>query len=307
MLNLFKKYQVNQSNIIFENGQSIEFIGFWPGFNAMEDFGLWPELINKYCKKKDLRVLGPFWKKKDRKIYENIALEKGLWDLFITGESRDNPTDLARISIGFRPSNHINEIRFPYWQWYLDWPQFELKPAYERFGERFSLSQLMQPISTFHGNVSRGSFFKKKPKAVLLTSHLKRHRLKLYSQCKFSIGCDLYGRKFNPINQPKKQLLSRYEINLCPENSLSKGYITEKIPEAFISGCIPITYCKPEDLELDFNPKAVVNLYGLSGWKVRKKLKKITTDFEYYTRLRNEPLIKKRPTIEPLISLLSKC
>jgi hypothetical protein len=307
MLNLFKKYQVNQSNIIFENGQSIEFNGFWPGFNAKEDFGLWPDLINQYCKKKELRILGPFWKKKDHKIYEKIALEKGKWDLYITGESRDNPTGLAKKSIGFRLPNHVNEIRFPYWQWYLDWPQFEIKPEYERFGERFSISQLMKPISLFHGNVSKESFLKKTPRAVLLTSHLKRHRLRLYRQCKLSIGCDLYGRKFKPINQTKKQLLSNYEINLCPENSVSEGYITEKIPEAFISGCIPITYCNPKDLELDFNPKAVVNLYGLSKRETQKKLNEITSDFTYYTKLRNEPLIINRPTIKPLIKLLSEC
>ena len=301
----FKKYEVNQSNITFDNGQLIEFNGFWPGFDASRDFGIWPNLINKYCQKKDIKILGPFWKKKDRIVYEKIAYNIGLWDLFITGENRDNPTDLAKKCIGFRKPKNLNEIRFPYWQWYLDWPEFEIEPKYERFGERFSISNLMHPISKSYGEVSKKSFFENPPRSVLLTSHLKRHRFKLYRHCKFSMGCDLYGRKFKPIDQTKKQLLTKYEFNLCPENSVGEGYITEKIPEAFISGCIPITYCNPEDLIFDFNPKAVINLYGLTRREARKKLKEIANNYDLYTDLRNQPLVIKKPTIDPLIKLLS--
>ena len=72
----------------------------------------------------------------------------------------------------------------------------------------------------------------------------------------------------------KKELLSQYQINLCPENFIGQGYITEKIPEAFLSGCIPVTYCDPNDLKLDFNHKAVVNLYGLIRLSNKKKIKR---------------------------------
>ena len=116
----------------------------------------------------------------------------------------------------------------------------------------------------------------------------------------------MYGKKYIPITTQKKELLSQYQINLCPENFIGQGYITEKIPEAFLSGCIPVTYCDPNDLKLDFNHKAVVNLYGLSGYQIRKKLKEISTDFEVFTALRNEPLLLSIPENKKLIELLSK-
>ena len=120
-----------------------------------------------------------------------------------------------------------------------------------------------------------------------------------------SIGCDLYGKKYTPITTEKKRLLSQYQINLCPENFVAQVYITEKIPEAFLSGCIPVSYCNPDDLLLDFNPKAVVNLYGLSGFQIRKKLKEISSNFEVFTALRNEPLLLASPDNKKLIELLS--
>ena len=34
--------------------------------------------------------------------------------------------------------------------------------------------------------------------------------------------------------------LRKFRFNICPENASSKGYITEKILDAFVGGCIPI-------------------------------------------------------------------
>ena len=301
----FKKAKLNSSELKLPDGRVLNFDGFWPGFNAETDFSFWPQLINKYCKKQNLRILGPFWKLKDRPLLEYELRNKGPWDLFISGESRDNPTDLAEKCINFRLPNSPNEIRFPYWQWHLNWPSFETTPTYDRFGERLSIQKLMEPIIENFEAVSQKSFKTHPPRAVLLTSHLKHHRLRLFYQCKFSLGCDLYGRKFKPIKTNKKVLLSDYRINLCPENSASSGYITEKIPEAFLSGCIPITYCKPSDLALDFNPNAVINLYGLSFWKAQQKLKEVSSNYKVFSTLRSEPLLLTPPRIEPLIAFLS--
>ncbi len=47
----------------------------------------------------------------------------------------------------------------------------------------------------------------------------------------------------------KKQYLTQFAFNICPENSNSYGYVTEKIFEAIAAGCIPIywgSYNRPE-------------------------------------------------------------
>jgi hypothetical protein len=40
----------------------------------------------------------------------------------------------------------------------------------------------------------------------------------------------------------KAQFLENYIFNLCPENTYSEGYATEKIFDTCISGCIPIYF-----------------------------------------------------------------
>lgn len=55
----------------------------------------------------------------------------------------------------------------------------------------------------------------------------------------------------------KFKFLANYRFNLCPENSLGEGYITEKIFDSIRSGCIPIywgAYLEPGIL----NPKAIL-------------------------------------------------
>jgi len=301
-----QKPKLTEVKLEMLSGKTLTFNGFWDEFDPSLQFASWPQIIDKYCNKKDIKILGPHWKKKDYYFLKKIVEKEGKWDFFITGENRENPEKLARKFISFRTPINSSEVRFPYWQWYINWQGIEISQPYKRFSEIYSVPQLMEPISKNYGKISKDSFEKNPPKAVLLTSHLKRHRLKLYLNCRISIGCDLYGKKYTPITKDKKELLSQYQINLCPENYVGQGYITEKIPEAFLSGCIPVTYCNPDDLILDFNHKAVVNLYGLSGFQIRKKLKEISSDFEVFSALRNEPLLLNIPDNEPLIKLLSK-
>jgi hypothetical protein len=41
-------------------------------------------------------------------------------------------------------------------------------------------------------------------------------------------------------NDIKRNFLENYFFDICPENSWSQGYTTEKLYHAMISGCIPI-------------------------------------------------------------------
>ena len=43
---------------------------------------------------------------KDFHIYLEIAKTQGKWDIFITGENRENPRELAKKCIGFRSPNN---------------------------------------------------------------------------------------------------------------------------------------------------------------------------------------------------------
>lgn len=59
----------------------------------------------------------------------------------------------------------------------------------------------------------------------------------------------------------KRSLLSKYQYNICAENSFHPGYVTEKIFEAFFSGCIPI-YWGHVPVEPDIlNQECFINIF----------------------------------------------
>ena len=58
----------------------------------------------------------------------------------------------------------------------------------------------------------------------------------------------------NEFNDNKIKYLKSFYFNICPENSNSCGYVTEKLFEAIYAGCIPIywgSFNAPEPLILN--------------------------------------------------------
>jgi hypothetical protein len=302
---LFRKEKIHSFSHTLPDGRIMIFDAFWPTFRPEVDYAFWVDLLPLYSRTQTIRILGPFWRQNNRKDLEAIRYRDGKWDFFITGENRDNPTDLATKCIGFRIPTSGAELRFPYWQWYLTWQGFETDPPYRRFGTRLSIDRLMTPISESFEALSREEFDQMNSKAVLLTSHFKRHRRRLWRITNTVLGCDAFGRKIRPTDLPKRELLAPYPFNLCPENKAEQGYITEKTPEAFLSGCVPIVYCHPDDLALDFNPNAVVNLHGLSTRQIKERLAALGSDYDHYRSLRTEPLVRSPLSLQPLLDFLA--
>jgi len=73
---------------------------------------------------------------------------------------------------------------------------------------------------------------------------------------------DSAGRHFNNTGQrvrDKQSFLLDYRMNLAFENTRSEGYITEKLVEPLLAGCIPIYWGAP-DVDHDFNPGCMINV-----------------------------------------------
>jgi alpha(1,3/1,4) fucosyltransferase len=73
---------------------------------------------------------------------------------------------------------------------------------------------------------------------------------------------DSAGRHFNNTRTrllDKQSFLPGYRMNLAFENSRSPGYITEKLVEPLLAGCIPIYWGAP-DVARDFNPRCMINV-----------------------------------------------
>ena len=263
----------------------------------------------------DLLILGPFFKE-NQKPYRwlpkpirplasqsmNAISTKRQQDplkLFHTQENERHDFVNAAYSISFDlgvQSNH--HLRFPYWMEMLDWShEGILGNTNPRYGELLSISTLMSPLGD--------QYLKRGGTCALLSSHLREPRGSLFKALEKVIPTQGFGAFFNKEIKShhssgflKMDILKDFSFNLCPENGLYPGYYTEKIPEAFYSGCLPITWAD-DNISVDFNPSAFLNLEPLfkSNFQELPDLFRNKEKLEAY---QSEALLQKKPSIEPL-------
>jgi len=287
----------------------IEYRNYWPNFDPNEHF------FHHLFKQLNLQVsvVGPFKETaridRIRNLFQDIAVAAGYREkaeFFITGENKLPQFHRAKKQIGFWRSYRDREdvFRFPYWMWHLDWEELSVVPDYPRYGKPLSIDRLMRPISSSY---TKDQLTDRLNRAVIFSMHLREPRRRFMELTQKSIGCDGFGGAFgkNDRARPKMPILEKYQFSLCPENSIGDGYITEKIPEAFHAGCVPIGWCRPEDLEEDFNPEAVINLYGLDNKQICELLSELKACGALYSKMMSEPLLVRRPDLDTLMEFIS--
>jgi hypothetical protein len=185
--------------------------------------------------------------------------------------------------------------RLPYWMEVIDWSHEGLiGNRNPRYGELLKLEHLQAPLGD--------QFLKRAQKAVLMSSHLREPRASCLSALQKVMPVDGMGPYFNKNIKDhqssdfrKKNVLKHYAFNLCPENGIHPGYVTEKIPEAFAAGCLPVAYVD-QSVAVDFNPLALVNLAPMMKDNF-EQLVKILKEKNYLESYAQQSLIVNRPTI----------
>ena len=125
---------------------------------------------------------------------------------------------------------------------------------------------------------SRGCFqpqinVNKNDKAILVASHTAGGIRTFLCEHLHQLGLKIDVNRstlFNQANEVvyvpdgvkhKRNVLSNYKYNLCPENSVSDGYTTEKMFESLAAGCIPLYIGTPPKPELDvINEEYIVQI-----------------------------------------------
>jgi len=192
--------------------------------------------------------------------------------------------------------------RLPYWMEMMDWSHEGLVGnTNPRYGQLLKLSTLQAPLGD--------QFLKREQKAVIMTSHLREPRASSLAALQKLMPVEGMGPYFDANIKDhhsssflKKDILAKYAFNLCPENGTDPGYVTEKIPEAFASGCLPITFVD-ESVGVDFNPKAFINLAPMAKNNF-EELEKILNSKALLEAYAQEPLIVKEPTLQNLKQFL---
>jgi hypothetical protein len=214
--------------------------------------------------------------------------------LFHTGENLRHD----HIKADFAITHDLNVLsedhhRLPYWMEVIDWMhEGVIGNSNSRYGGLLKLERLMKPL----GN----QFSRRAQKAVLITSHMREPRASGLEAIKKIMPVDGMGPYFDKAikdhhqsNFLKKDVLEKYAFNFCPENSIYPGYVTEKIPEAFASGCIPITI-------VDFSAYDELNSNGfinLMEYESPFSIQNIANIKSKIIEIADYPLMSNRPSL----------
>jgi hypothetical protein len=218
--------------------------------------------------------------------------------LFHTGENLRHNHEPADYEIshdlGVSASNHF---RLPYWMEMVDWSDQGLTGnTNPRYGQLLSLKRLQAPLGS--------DFIQRQQHAAIVTSHLREPRAMCIRALQNIVKVDGFGpyfdskiRDHHSSHFVKAQLLREYAFNLCPENGLYPGYYTEKIPEAFQAGCLPITFADT-NIVIDFNPKAMINLIDHVADNF-ERLQELISSPQSLQSFSEQPLMLSQPNLDP--------
>jgi hypothetical protein len=209
-----------------------------------------------------------------------------------------------------------NHIRIPVWKDNIDWSKYGIfrnstfslndKTYYYqnilRFGSFYNLKDLMKP---------QGDYFLNKKNICIFSTHMSEPRGTIYKEFSKEFIVDGYGKYFDPIitshnnsNFTKKEIMQKYSFNLCPHNNNYPGQYEEKVPEAFLSQCLPITWAD-ENIDYDFNPSAFVNLND----HIKDNFQEIIyllKQKEFLKKFSDQPLILSEPNLDNEIRFVKK-
>jgi hypothetical protein len=197
-------------------------------------------------------------------------------------------------------------FRLPLWWWRLAWPGYaerwrerpqptgQLPHGYE---DLIPIEALLQPRPA---PIQRPAGF-----CALIAANPEPLRINLFMALQGAGPVTGYGPMFgNPLHRSKFDVLREFRFCLCPENSIYPGYHTEKVVDAWYGGCVPL-YSGDRLLDRDFNQTAIINYQDdLDMGRFVERVRALEADPAAYEKVRSQPLLTQRPSLEPLIAFL---
>lgn len=220
----------------YNKGQRIRFYNFWKS-QDIHDMWLY-RFVNAHidmAPEKEIVFVSTLGSK------DTFSRERSCNLVFFTGENlhdrflpfSDNMMNDPRIglSIGFDSFDNDKYIRFPLWILY----NFEPDASDEQISER--IKRLRYP------DIQGKNRF-----CSMVASHDQREIRARITQQVSKIGHVCCPGNFyhnddslkNDFSDDIIEYLKHFKFNICPENSNSFGYVTEKIFHAIDAGCVPI-------------------------------------------------------------------
>jgi hypothetical protein len=288
----------------------IAYNGFWGNFNVNNNW--FNFMFREYYNNETIEfsddlenadivlstVFGP-------RLYENNKAIR----LFYSGESYLRGMESDEILLAgpndFKPEKGY--FRLPHWMININfWPN-KFAP-FNHPGEVFTSIEVVKDFcrpateNEIKGRLNRNKFC-----AVFSGNFSADLRKDVANVLEDIAPVDKYGCAFNnQYNGDKIKKLKEYRFNLCFENTICNGYVTEKLPQAKFAGCIPL-YWGDKASAQDFNPKCFLNWADYNSLNdFIEEIEIINSSEETMSQLFAEPLFNEMPTLEPLYVFFDK-
>jgi hypothetical protein len=298
----------------------IRYIDFWPSFQP-ETF-IFTKIVEKYItsdfrivynknEKVDLQFHSVFTFKSTAEKVKLFALSKmsekhridyflrtsnshsdleknpSKYKVWFTGENRRPPVGLFDATLSFDSTDlKLNNLYFPYWMCRINWnigsSGYEMMPSIQQLMQKRDLVVKDKTCCSFSSQVD-----------------LLRDRIILSIEEQMTV--DKYGSRYERRVESKFDVSKQYGFQVCPENDLYPGYVTEKLQEAWLANNIPI-WAGLQTIEY-FNPDAFLDVTGRNTEEINRVFKDLDT--ERIARMRSEPILILEPSLNPIVELLS--
>lgn len=260
----------------------IAFVGFWTGFDKMDNF-----IINALKERYYVQVIDPTDEVQKKSIeylfysdFSDEYLEYDCIRIFYTGENICPNMNECDYAIGF----DYMEIEDRYIRY----------PLYLAMYERDVLDMLKKNEN------EKDSLAKRKFCAIVVSNSqcADPARRIFFEKLSNYQKVDSGGRYLNNINCPegvqdKILFQKQYKFSIAFENSSHPGYCTEKLVQSFASQTIPI-YWGDTRVSENFSSDAFINCHDYKTWdEVVEVVKKIDQDDELYLSILNNRAVDK--------------
>lgn len=214
------------------------------------------------------------------KVRKNYP-KKAVFKIWYTGENVRPPlTDFDVVfshdSTGYTPKN----VYFPYWMTRLNWGYPQLRASNAPSPESLTKSRTLGPA---------------KYAACTFASNLEPNRIRIIGAIEKKMSVTKFGRAFGNKVESKMASARPFLFQICNENSLYPGYVTEKLQEAWLAGNVPVWdgILPPYG---SFNSQSFLNLNGLNFQEIVSLLDSLS--MEDILTMRSQPLHNQVPSLE---------
>ena len=226
---------------------------------------------------------------KYRHGFSKFDVPKARQSLWYTAENLRAPIDVFTSTVGFDVTDFASQnTYFPFWMYRLNW----------------DLGNKLSEISPRPLDLVSKRSIKIPPlnEACVFSSTRDPGRMRLISIVEGEYKVHKYGSGFTGRVESKLSASAGLKFQICPENSNTWGYVTEKLVEAW--SCKNLAIWEGVHAEEIFNTQSYIDATGRSSQEILTSLKSVSNE-EWVWRL-EQPLLSKIPTLNPLIDHLNR-